>query len=542
MSRIVDLSMPVHADMLTFPRVPPPALAVYETHEQFAERIGAAEYGVDSLTASYLVVTDDHVGTHCDARKHIVPDAGGPETIPLECCISDGVLLDFTDRESGHGISAADIEAELEASTTRSRSATSSSSTPAPAHTTPRSATAPTIRGMSAEATRWLIERGVRMMGCDAITFDPPVWAMFEKQAVLGGAPGDVGRGVLAPREPDEPRPDRPPARLPARACCRSSGWARRPRRCAPWRSWRTNDGPAVRRRGLPRGRRGRRQGRLAGAHGGARAAGAARLRRASRRARAGARPTAARSCARRSPPTTAGAHEHRRRLRHPRPRLPKPWRRRTPRSATTRRSRCAPAPAPRTREDGHLRRPAGDLPARARSGRRARPRPRLLGVVLLRAGALLPRAEGLARRPRHGGGGAADGATRTSPACCSPATRCSGAATAWSSRRCSGSARPRVSGQVTPDHYVLKRDGTVKKERLSVQPFAIVAVRDGRHRRARAQRRGGRRAEARRGPAARAGRASATTSSSGSGGPQDIEWALEGGELYVLQARPVTA
>jgi pyruvate,water dikinase len=24
-------------------------------------------------------------------------------------------------------------------------------------------------------------------------------------------------------------------------------------------------------------------------------------------------------------------------------------------------------------------------------------------------------------------------------------------------------------------------------------------------------------------------------------GGPQDIEWALEGGEIYVLQARPVT-
>ena len=36
--------------------------------------------------------------------------------------------------------------------------------------------------GMSAEATRWLIARGVRMMGIDAITFDPPVWAMFEKK------------------------------------------------------------------------------------------------------------------------------------------------------------------------------------------------------------------------------------------------------------------------------------------------------------------------------------------------------------------------
>ena len=76
--RIVDLSMPVHAGMLTFPRVPPPALCVYESHTEFAERIGAAEHGVDSLTASYLVVQNDHVGTHCDARKHIVPTAPGP--------------------------------------------------------------------------------------------------------------------------------------------------------------------------------------------------------------------------------------------------------------------------------------------------------------------------------------------------------------------------------------------------------------------------------------------------------------------------------
>ena len=35
---------------------------------------------------------------------------------------------------------------------------------------------------MTAEATRWLISQGVRMMGCDAITFDPPVWAMFERK------------------------------------------------------------------------------------------------------------------------------------------------------------------------------------------------------------------------------------------------------------------------------------------------------------------------------------------------------------------------
>ena len=145
--RIVDLSMPVHPEMNTFPRVPPPMLLVNETHEQFAERIGTKEYGVDMGTAHYVVIQDDHVGTHCDARKHIVPDAGGPETIPLEYCVSDGVLLDFTDAEPGHVISAAEIEAALDRSATRSRSATSSSSTRARAPTTTRSATRPTTPG-----------------------------------------------------------------------------------------------------------------------------------------------------------------------------------------------------------------------------------------------------------------------------------------------------------------------------------------------------------------------------------------------------------
>ncbi len=182
MRRIVDLSMPVHAEMLTFPRVPPPALCVYESHTEFAERIGAAEHGVDSLTASYLVVVNDHVGTHCDARKHIVPTAGGADTIPLEWCMSDGVLLDFTDREPGDIISAADVEGALERIeyTVKERDIVLIHTGAGAYNTEERYRT--DHPGMSAEATRWLIARGVRMMGCDAITFDPPVWAMFEKK------------------------------------------------------------------------------------------------------------------------------------------------------------------------------------------------------------------------------------------------------------------------------------------------------------------------------------------------------------------------
>jgi kynurenine formamidase len=115
MTRLVDLSMPIHRDMITFPRVPPPTMLMYESWTEFAERIGATEQGASWLTASYLVIQNDHVGTHCDAVKHIRgPQAPGPEGIPLEYCYSDGVVLDFRHKPSGARIFVEDIDEALE--------------------------------------------------------------------------------------------------------------------------------------------------------------------------------------------------------------------------------------------------------------------------------------------------------------------------------------------------------------------------------------------------------------------------------------------
>jgi kynurenine formamidase len=182
MTRLVDLSMPVHMDMITFPRVPTPVLVMYESWTEFAERIGAAAYGAKSLTASYMVMTNDHVGTHMDAVRHIVPSAGGPETIPLEFCYSDGVVLDMTDKPKGYGITVADIDAALEKIEYRLKEKdivlihTGAGSY----NTEERYRTE--HPGMTREATLHLIHQGVRLMGIDAITFDPPVWAMFERK------------------------------------------------------------------------------------------------------------------------------------------------------------------------------------------------------------------------------------------------------------------------------------------------------------------------------------------------------------------------
>jgi pyruvate,water dikinase len=73
------------------------------------------------------------------------------------------------------------------------------------------------------------------------------------------------------------------------------------------------------------------------------------------------------------------------------------------------------------------------------------------------------------------------------------------------------------VSGEVTPDHYVLDRDGGCKRERLVtggvLESDELVAL-------------------------AQLGRLLEERF----GGPQDIEWAIADGQIFLLQSRPVTA
>jgi kynurenine formamidase len=183
MTRLVDLSMPVHRDMMTFPRILPPTMLMYETWEEFAERIGAAEYGATWLTASYLIIQGDHVGTHCDAVKHLRgPDAPGPEGIPLEYCFSDGVVLDFRHKEYGGRIFPEEIDAALDkiGYQVKERDIVLIQTGASAYNDQQRYLT--DHCGMTAEATRYLISKGVRLMGIDAVTFDPPVWAMFEQR------------------------------------------------------------------------------------------------------------------------------------------------------------------------------------------------------------------------------------------------------------------------------------------------------------------------------------------------------------------------
>ncbi len=180
--KLIDLSMRVHNDMVSFPRVVRPALVMYETWQEFATRIGAAKHGVDSLTAHCMIVLGDHIGTHMDSLRHMREKAPGPEGIPLEYCYGDGVCLDFRHLPKGAGITVDDVKAAL----------SKISYTLKPLDIVLIHTGAGKIQetdayltdhvGMTGEATRWLVDQGIKMTGIDAVTFDPPVWAMFERK------------------------------------------------------------------------------------------------------------------------------------------------------------------------------------------------------------------------------------------------------------------------------------------------------------------------------------------------------------------------
>ena len=174
--------MRVHNDMVGFPRVVRPSIAMYETWEESAKSLGAAKYGVTQLPATCIIVVGDHIGTHMDAMRHMNPDAPGAESIPLDYCYGDGVVLDFRHLPKGAGISVDDMKAALHKINYTLKPLDIPLIFTGAGAIQDSQAYLTDHVGMTAESTNWMLDQGVKVSGIDAITFDPPVWAMFERK------------------------------------------------------------------------------------------------------------------------------------------------------------------------------------------------------------------------------------------------------------------------------------------------------------------------------------------------------------------------
>ncbi|MEE9275568.1 MAG: cyclase family protein [bacterium] len=181
--QIIDLSMELYRGMPIYPGLPGPSLTLDEDWETVAKRLETDKYGAPIIPNHFVIFMSDHAGTHIDSPYHNNPDAFSTERIPLEWCYSDGVVLDFTDKESGYEIMAADIQAALDKigyevkplDIVLIHTGASKEWQTDPDYLDAQP-------GMSAEATHHLIDKGVRVMGIDASGFDVPIWKMHENR------------------------------------------------------------------------------------------------------------------------------------------------------------------------------------------------------------------------------------------------------------------------------------------------------------------------------------------------------------------------
>lgn len=187
--RIVDLSAPIEPG----PPELPDLLRTDVTHSDHAEGAAAIEslFGVDAslLRDGEGWATDTftnlgtHNSTHVDAPWHYNSTIGGEraqtiDELPLDWFFAPGVIVDATDRADGEALSADDVRERLPRALAARDIVLVRSGRDAFYGELDYMARGP---GVTAEATRWLFEQGVRVMGIDAWGWDAPLHMQAER-------------------------------------------------------------------------------------------------------------------------------------------------------------------------------------------------------------------------------------------------------------------------------------------------------------------------------------------------------------------------
>ena len=194
---LVDLSGPVRPDPPDFPDV-------LRTDIEFEDHAGGAKaietlFGVkpellrdgEGWATETFLRFGTHNSTHVDAPWHYNSTIGGEpaqtiDQLPLEWFYAPGVIIDATDHEDGEVLSEDDVKDRVPRELNDLDIVLVRTGRDEFYDQPDYIARGP---GVSAEATRWLYEQGVRVMGIDAWGWDAPLHMQAER-AKESGKPG----------------------------------------------------------------------------------------------------------------------------------------------------------------------------------------------------------------------------------------------------------------------------------------------------------------------------------------------------------------
>jgi kynurenine formamidase len=208
--KYIDLSIAIENGIPSDPPQMIPSIQ-YITHDEGAGQMIPFFPGIDPARdlpggkgwALEMITLTTHSGTHLDAPWHYHPTMSGGlraltiDEVPLEWCTGDGVKLDFRGFPDGYLVTAADMEAAFsKMGYTLKEGDIVLVNTGADAYWGKGEYL---IRGcgMGREATLWLCERGIRVVGTDAWSWDRPL-PLIAQEFRENGDPSIIWEGHFA--------------------------------------------------------------------------------------------------------------------------------------------------------------------------------------------------------------------------------------------------------------------------------------------------------------------------------------------------------
>ena len=210
--RFVDISIPLENGVASDPPAYVPRIE-YIDHTTSVPELAAFFPGLrpqdlpdEEAWAIEKIELITHNGTHLDAPYHFASTMNDGERaitideVPLDWCFRPGVKLDFRHLPDGHVVTADEVEAELaRVGHTLSPFEIVVVNTRAGVRYGHDDYLKAGI-GMGLEATLYLLERGVRLTGTDAWSWDAPFSHTAEAYAATGNA-GLIWEGHKAGRQ-----------------------------------------------------------------------------------------------------------------------------------------------------------------------------------------------------------------------------------------------------------------------------------------------------------------------------------------------------